>query len=314
MPSATAPLRRALKGKAPGLRVERELWDAGVDTVAGVDEVGRGSWAGPLTVAAVVPNSRTRIYKVRDSKMLTPAERDVLHDRILAWARAASVGHATVEECTALGMAGAQRLAARRAIDGLGLSVDHVLVDGAWDFVSATDTVGPNSANGSAEPAAGDAGCRAARRGVLAGANSSAEPAAGDAANTAADHGHPRMGVTTIVRGDATSLSIAAASVVAKVTRDRIMISAAEIYPAYWFASNKGYPCPRHVAALAARGPCAIHRRRWAFMDGLRWTGVPREVAEPDTADDGQRRLFRREGPAERPAVRGSLRVPWASP
>ncbi len=286
MPSATAPLRRALKGKAPGLRVERELWDTGADTVAGVDEVGRGSWAGPLTVAAVVANARTRIYKVRDSKMLTPAERDVLHDRILAWARAASVGHATVEECTALGMAGAQRLAARRAIDGLGFSVDHVLVDGAWDFVSAA-AARPNSVNGSAEP---------------------------DAANAAADDDQRPMGVTTIVRGDATSLSIAAASVVAKVTRDRIMTSAAEIYPSYWFASNKGYPCPRHVAALAARGPCAIHRRRWAFMDGLRWTGVPREVAKPNAPDDGQRRLFRREGPAERSAARDSLRASWASP
>ena len=54
------------------------------------------------------------------------------------------------------------------------------------------------------------------------------------------------------------------------------MVAAAERYPAYWFASNKGYPCPRHVAALAAWGPCAIHRRRWVFMDGLRWSGVPR--------------------------------------
>ena len=246
---AAAPLRRALKGRAPGLRVERGLWSGGTEVVAGVDEVGRGSWAGPLTVAAVVPDPDTRIYKVRDSKMLNASEREVLHDRILQWARAVSVGHATVAECAALGMADAQRLAARRAVDGLGLEVDHVLVDGSWDFLTER-----REPDGDADPGCDDA------------------PA-----------------VTTIVRGDASSLSIAAASVVAKVTRDRLMIEAAERYPAYWFASNKGYPCPRHVAALAAWGPCAIHRRRWVFMDDLRWSGVPRLVPPPE---DAHPRLF----------------------
>ncbi len=238
-----APLRRALRGRAPGLRAERALWDSGARVVAGVDEVGRGSWAGPLTVAAVVADPDRRIYKVRDSKMLTAAERETLHDRIRAWARAVSVGHATVDECTELGMADAQRLAARRAIDGLSLNVDHVLVDGKWDFL--------------------------------------APPGDSDKGDETRDG---RPGVTTIVRGDASSLSIAAASVVAKVTRDRLMVAAAERYPAYWFASNKGYPCPRHIAALAAWGPCAIHRRRWVFMDDLRWSGVPRVLPEPEDA------------------------------
>ena len=245
--STAAPLRRALRGRAPGLRVERKLWSSGADVVAGVDEVGRGSWAGPLTVAAVAANPDTRIYKVRDSKMLNASEREALHDRILAWARAVSVGHATVAECAELGMAGAQRLAARRAVDGLGLRVDHVLVDGSWDFLT---------------------------------------PRPRDGAGTDCESG---PSVTTIVRGDASSLSIAAASVVAKVTRDRLMVEAAERYPAYWFASNKGYPCPRHKAALAAWGPCAIHRRRWVFMDDLRWSGVPR-LRPP--SDDTQPRLF----------------------
>ena len=262
-------MRRALRGRAPGLRVERNLWSSGADVVAGVDEVGRGSWAGPLTVAAVVANADTRIYKVRDSKMLKASERESLHDRIVAWARAVSVGHATVAECTELGMADAQRLAARRAMNGLGLSVDHVLVDGSWDFVtSRPDAAGGTDADRDDGPA-----------------------------------------VTTIVRGDASSLSIAAASVVAKVTRDRLMVAAAERYPAYWFASNKGYPCPRHVAALAAWGPCAIHRRRWVFMDGLRWSGVPRLVPP---ADNAHPRLFdqwearcssRRQSLARHPAI-----------
>ena len=260
---AAAPLRRALRGRAPGLRVERDLWSSGAEVVAGVDEVGRGSWAGPLTVAAVVADPNRRIYKVRDSKMLTASEREVLHDRIEAWARAVSVGHATVEECTALGMADAQRLAARRAVDGLGVRVDHVLVDGSWDFL----TPHPDDA-------------------VSADIDRDDGPA-----------------VTTIVRGDASSLSIAAASVVAKVTRDRLMVAAAQRYPAYWFASNKGYPCPRHIAALAAWGPCAIHRRRWVFMDDLRWSGVPRLVPPPD---DAHPRLF--EPPSgDTPATRGRL-------
>jgi ribonuclease HII len=232
MSVSAPPLRKALKGKAPGLRLERGLWDAGADVVVGVDEVGRGSWAGPLTVAAVVSPMDTRLYKVRDSKMLTPSERELLSDRVTGWARAWGVGHASVEECGELGMSMAQRVAARRAIDALGLDVDHVLIDGKWDFVGGA--------------------------------------------------------TTTIVRGDAVSLSIAAASIVAKVTRDRLMIAAAPHYPVYHFASNKGYPCPRHVAALAAWGPSAIHRRRWAFMDDLRWTGVPRLVVE----DDGQESLF----------------------
>lgn len=232
MGATAAPLRQALRGKAPGLRLERELWDQGCDVVVGVDEVGRGSWAGPLTVGAVVAPCDVRLYKVRDSKMLTPAERELMYERVTVWARAWGVGHASVDECDELGMSEAQRLAARRAIEGLGVGPDHVLIDGNWDFVGGS--------------------------------------------------------TTRIVKGDAVSLSIAAASIVAKVTRDRLMIGAASRHPGYNFASNKGYPCPRHVAALSAWGPSAIHRRRWAFMDDLRWTGVPRIVA----TDDDQARLF----------------------
>jgi ribonuclease HII len=92
--------------------------------------------------------------------------------------------------------------------------------------------------------------------------------------------------VRTIVRGDATSLTIAAASILAKVTRDRLMRAAAPSYPAYEFDRNKGYPGPRHRAALAASGPTPIHRRSWSFMDGLVWTGVHR------TTVGGQQQLF----------------------
>ncbi len=289
---AAAPLRRALRGRAPGLRAERGLWSGGTQVVAGVDEVGRGSWAGPLTVAAVVADPDRRIYKVRDSKMLTAAEREVLHDRIRAWARAVSVGHATVEECTELGMADAQRLAARRAVDGLGLRVDHVLVDGSWDFLTSrpdetsrpTETSRPDETSRPTETSRPDETSRpteTSRPDETSRPTETSRPDDAVGTDTDRDDG---PAVTTIVRGDASSLSIAAASVVAKVTRDRLMVAAAERYPAYWFASNKGYPCPRHIAALAAWGPSSIHRRRWVFMNDLRWTGVPRVLPPPEDA------------------------------
>src|SRR3954447_17599892 len=129
-----APVRTARK-TVPSLAVERTLWDAGLDTVVGMDEVGRGAWAGPLSVgAAVLPRDR-RVYKVRDSKMLTEPEREALFDRVAGWCTAWAVGHATPDECDELGMSQAQRLAAGRALAALSLQPDHVLIDGRWDFV-----------------------------------------------------------------------------------------------------------------------------------------------------------------------------------
>lgn len=222
MATSTVPkLRKALKAQAPGLAEERELWEAGHRIVVGIDEVGRGSWAGPLTIgAAVVPQDR-RIYKLRDSKALTEAEREALFDRIAGWCEAWSVGHVSHQECDELGMSAAQRLAARRAIEGLGVEPDAVILDGKWDFV-----------------------------------------------------GHP---VTRrLVKADARCLSVAAASILAKVTRDRIMRAQADAFPGYDFDLNKGYPCPRHKAALAAYGPTVIHRRSWVFMESLPWSGIRR--------------------------------------
>jgi ribonuclease HII len=163
--------------------------------------------------AAVLPPDR-RVYRVRDSKMLSEAQRERLFDPVADWCQAWAVGAASQEECDTLGMADAQRLAARRAIGGLGVTPDQVLVDGNWDFVGL--------------------GCT--RR---------------------------------IVRGDATCLTISAASILAKVTRDRHMRREAGHYPGYDFEFNKGYPCPRHKMALQAYGPTAIHRRSWVFMEHL---------------------------------------------
>lgn len=213
-------------GKAPTRRIEQELWSAGFDTVVGIDEVGRGAWAGPLMVgAAVLPRDR-RVLGVRDSKLLAEPERERLFDRIADWCTAWSVGSASQEECDELGMADAQRLACRRALAGLGVEPDVAVSDGKWDFVSPL-----------------------VRR------------------------------VEMRVKADRDCLSVAAASILAKVVRDREMRRLAETYPNWSFDSNKGYPCPVHRAALQGFGPSAIHRRTWVFMDHfVPWTGCTRVI------------------------------------
>jgi ribonuclease HII len=219
MARASSRLRPSLRAHAPGTTFEQERWSAGDRVVVGIDEVGKGAWAGPLTVGTVVIPSNSRIYKVRDSKQLTPSEREVVATRIKNWALHWSVGHATATECDELGMSDAQRLATKRALSALGVVPDHALVDGKWDFVESIET-------------------------------------------------------TMIVKGDGRSLSIAAASILAKVTRDAMMREAARTYPWYSFESNKGYPCHRQRAALQLLGPSTIHRRSWVYMENLAWDGI----------------------------------------
>jgi ribonuclease HII len=225
--TTTPKLRPSLRANPPRTDIEESLWADGRSVVVGFDEVGKGSWAGPLTVGAVVIPSDQRMYKIRDSKQLREAEREALVDRIKSWSQHWAVGHASAKECDELGMSDAQRLAANRAITALGVEFDHALVDGKWDFIGRGNT-------------------------------------------------------TTIVKGDQRSLSIAAASIIAKVTRDRIMRANAAEYPWYSFDSNKGYPCHRHRAALRALGPSTIHRRSWAFMEDIPWDGIPGCASPPD--------------------------------
>jgi len=205
----TAPPTKR-RARVPGIRHERPHWEAGA-IVAGVDEVGRGAWAGPVTFAAVVLPTDRRIYKLRDSKVLTPQARERLATRLHDSASAIGIGHASNAEIDALGMSPAMQLAARRAVDALPVRPDVLLLDGNWDFLAGYGT-------------------------------------------------HNER----IVGGDSRSASIAAASIVAKVTRDRIMVGADPQHPVYAFWSNKGYPSPEHQAALAEHGPCRLHRRSWA--------------------------------------------------
>lgn len=224
----------ASKKRAPTREIEKELWARGHDVVVGIDEVGRGAWAGPLTVGAAVLPRDTRVNGVRDSKLLTEAERERLFDRLTGWCTEWAVGSATQDECDRLGMSAAQKLAARRAIERLGVVPDVAVTDGTWDFVS------PSVAH-----------------------------------------------VELAVKADLRCLSVATASILAKVVRDREMRAQAASYPHWSFDSNKGYPCPVHKAALLGYGPSAIHRRTWAFMDNyVPWTSIRR------TPPAGQSSLF----------------------
>lgn len=215
-----------MAGRAPTRAIEKELWARGHEVVVGIDEVGRGAWAGPLMVGAAVLPRDKRVNGVRDSKMLTEANREFLFDRIASWCVTWAVGAASQEECDDLGMAAAQKLAARRAIEALTVRPDVAVVDGKWNFVA------------------------------------------------------PHVpSVEMRVKADLHCLSVAAASILAKVTRDRIMREHAEHYPHWSFDTNKGYPCPVHKAALQGYGPSSIHRRTWVFMDNyVPWTGSPRVV------------------------------------
>jgi ribonuclease HII len=208
--------------RGPTLRLERKFWEAGDRVVVGIDEVGRGAWAGPVTVAAVVP-APEHVRGVRDSKELARPERERAAAAVRKWAVAVGVGHASFRECDELGMTAALRAAAMRALaelDAQGYVPDRIVLDGNHDYLGMPGTV------------------------------------------------------TTVIKGDATCLSVAAASCVAKVTRDALMVEAAEHYPHYDFASNVGYPAPAHKVALLGYGPSAIHRRSWVFMDSLCWRGV----------------------------------------
>jgi len=216
----------AAPGPSPTLRKERACWRSGDRVVCGVDEVGRGSWAGPVTVAAVVPPDE-HLAGVRDSKLLSPAARDVCAGAVRSWARGIGIGHASHDECDRLGMTAALRLAAGRALNVLaeqGLEPDRIVLDGRHNYLGMGERV------------------------------------------------------ATVVKGDVTVLSVAAASVVAKVTRDALMAGEAEHFPAYGFESNRGYPAPVHRVALDAYGPCTIHRQSWVFMDFLPWPGLRRET------------------------------------
>ncbi|HEX6128725.1 MAG TPA: ribonuclease HII [Candidatus Limnocylindria bacterium] len=191
------------------MRHERELRLAGFQRIAGIDEVGRGSLAGPVVAAAVILPERHRIKGLRDSKVLTRARREALYERILDRADAVGVGCVEVEVIDRINILQATKLAMAEALGRLPEAPDHLVIDA----LSLRDVKLPQRA---------------------------------------------------IIDGDAISASIAAASIVAKVTRDRICTELDDRYPAYGFARNKGYGTQHHLDALLTEGPCEWHRRSFA--------------------------------------------------
>lgn len=213
-------------GRAPNLKLERDLLAAGRVVVAGCDEVGRGSLGGPVSVGLVVVDATTRRPPagLRDSKLLAPAVRESLVPRIESWSCCWAIGHASAAEIDEIGILRALRLAGERALAHLRVRPDLVLLDGNYDWFTRPE----RSASSPTE----------------------IEPEQ----------------VTLKVKADLTCASVAAASVIAKVARDRRMIELAGLYPWYGWQANKGYAAAEHRAALLEIGPCEEHRKSWHLI------------------------------------------------
>ena len=177
--------------------------------VCGVDEAGRGPWAGPVSAGAVILDPSRVPKGLNDSKKLSAKQREALEIEIKDVAVAWGVGFASVEEIAELNILHAAGLAMCRAIEGLAVTPVFALVDGNYGFKLPCP-------------------------------------------------------IKTVIKGDGISSSIAAASILAKVARDRLMREMDGLYPGYGFAAHKGYHAPIHVEALRTLGPCEIHRMGWA--------------------------------------------------
>jgi ribonuclease HII len=288
----------------PDLKEERRLRREGHEWVAGLDEVGRGAWAGPLTVGVAVVRPRVQLRSMpawlRDSKMLSEARREEIFGAVGKWLETWSVGHATSVECDRWGMTEALRVAARRALAGLGQVPDALLIDGPVNLLRrpgrATAAGVPSPAEPServvSDPAPSDSTWSDS---TWSDSTLSDLPWSDPVPSVPPPFGRNAFGgvVRPIVDGDAKCASVAAASVLAKVVRDRIMRDEADHFPVYGFERNKGYPSLVHQTALRGYGPSAIHRRSWAFMEELPWRGHPCPVRmQISCVDDRQGRLF----------------------
>ena len=205
---------------SPDLNYELPLWAAGALHLAGLDEAGRGAWAGPVSAGAVILPHALRadlcitLKGVRDSKQMTARQRFAWAVKIRRTALAWGVGFASHTEIDAMGILPATRLAMQRALAQLSLPPQHLLLD-------------------------------AVRLPAVA------------------------LPQTVLIKGDVHSLSIAAASVLAKTARDELLIAWEQEYPGYGFARHKGYGTAAHRQALQLKGPCPLHRFSFAPIRDL---------------------------------------------
>jgi ribonuclease HII len=237
----------------PSLRVERALQRQGHRLLAGMDEVGRGALAGPVSVGVVVIDETCRSAPagVKDSKLLTSLARQRMVTPIRRWALAHAVGHASPAEIDAVGIMAALRLAGTRALAQLDVVPDLVILDGNHDWLTDPGRVG-----------------------LLAFAGDSSPGAAAEVAVPP---------VTTMIKADLKCSSVAAASVLAKVERDAMMVRLAAEVSQYSWELNKGYSAPEHLAALSLHGPCEHHRRSWR-LPGV--PGLAAGTSPPATEED----------------------------
>ncbi|MDY6051902.1 MAG: ribonuclease HII [Rothia sp. (in: high G+C Gram-positive bacteria)] len=231
------------------LSVEARMFAAGKTLVAGMDEVGRGPLAGPVTVGVAVIDSSAQltIEGLIDSKALSEKKRVAMAPQVRQWAVTA-VGHASPAVIDALGITTALRLAGQRAlaqVAAAGAYPDAVLLDGKHNWLSAPE---PDLFSD------GDA-ATSLYQGLVA------EAWAGQAGEPGGWFGPVQMEI----KGDYRCASIAAASVVAKVERDTLMDELDSRYPGYGWAKNKGYGSPAHRTAIDAKGPTPVHRLSWSL-------------------------------------------------
>ena len=219
--------------EAPTLDYERRFRSSGARLVAGIDEVGRGALAGPVSVGIAVVDltDQKLLADVRDSKLLKVADRERLVPLVRSWSVASAVGHASAGEIDSLGIIGALRLAGTRAwlsVLAAGVTPDVVLLDGSHNWLSPASQPSLFD-DGPAEP-----GCDAP--------------------------------VHTLVKADMQCLSVAAASIIAKVERDKMMCQLHTEYPSFGWDENKGYGTAAHKDALRAAGPTPYHRVSWQLL------------------------------------------------
>jgi ribonuclease HII len=218
---------------APTLDYERRFRSSGARLLAGIDEVGRGALAGPVSVGIAVVDLQQQklLADVRDSKLLKVADRERLVPLVRDWSVASAVGHASATEIDELGIIAALRLAGNRAwfaVLAAGVRPEVVLLDGSHNWLS------PDLQPSLFDDAPAEPGCDAP--------------------------------VHTLVKADMQCLSVAAASIIAKVERDAMMCELHTQYPAYGWDENKGYGTAAHKEALRTAGPTPYHRVSWQLL------------------------------------------------
>lgn len=214
----------SVKGVAPTLELERTLFSAGAKYVAGVDEVGRGALAGPVSVGVAIVTSETAEVPsgLRDSKQISKLARENLIQPVSAWVAEYAIGHVSAAEIDQVGIVAALRLAWVRAHRALKIKPDHVILDGKHNWIL--------------------------------------EPEGDLFTERISDIVVP---VTMQVKADATCASVSAASVLAKVERDGLMREAALLHPQYGWDGNVGYGSAGHMAAITKFGATDLHRKSW---------------------------------------------------